>query len=127
VITCKRGTGQETHPTEESRYIDSVPGLAVQVESFVEMPEERRIMSVRSEILEQFEQVAEEQDMPLAPLSDELPLLDSGLDSLCFAILVSRLETVLGVDPFSKNEGASFPVNLKEFIRFYENAVQSHP
>jgi hypothetical protein len=62
--------------------------------------------------------------MRLGPLSDELPLLDSGLDSLCFAIIVSRLEAVLGVDPFSKNEGAPFPVNLGEFIRFYENAVQ---
>ena len=49
-------------------------------------------MSVRSEILDQFTQVAHEQDRRLGPLSDELPLLDSGLDSLCFAIDVSRLE-----------------------------------
>ena len=69
-------------------------------------------MSVRSEILEQFKQVAHEQDKQLGPLSDELPLLDLGLDSLCFAIIVSRLEAALGVDPFSKNEGAFFPVKL---------------
>jgi hypothetical protein len=84
-------------------------------------------MSVRSEILDQFKQVAHEQDKQLAPLCDELPLLDSGLDSLCFAILVSRLEIVLGVDPFSANEEAGFPVKLGEFIRFYENAVQKLP
>ena len=42
-------------------------------------------MSVRSEILDQFKQVAHEQYQRLGPLSDELPLLD--LDSLCFAIL----------------------------------------
>jgi hypothetical protein len=81
-------------------------------------------MNVRSEILDQFKQVAHEQDKRLGPLSDELPLLDSGLDSLCFAILVSRLEIVLGVDAFSENEDASFPVNLGEFIRLYENAAQ---
>ena len=81
-------------------------------------------MSVRSEILDQFKQVAQEQDKRLGPLSDEVPLLDSGLDSLCFAIIVSRLEIVLGVDPFSENTDAPFPVNLGEFIRFYENAVQ---
>ena len=81
-------------------------------------------MSVRSEILDQFEQVAHEQDKRLGPLRDELPLLDSGLDSLCFAILVSRLESVLGVDPFSANRDVPFPVNLGEFIRLYENAVQ---
>jgi hypothetical protein len=80
-------------------------------------------MSVRTEILDQFKQVAHEQDKRLGPLSDELPLLDSGLDSLCFAIMVSRLEIVLGVDPFSQNEAAPFPVHLGEFIRFYENAV----
>jgi acyl carrier protein len=81
-------------------------------------------MSVRSEILDQFKQVAQEQDKQLGPLSDESPLLDLGLDSLCFAIIVTRLETVLGVDPFSENEDAPFPVNLGEFIRLYENAVQ---
>jgi acyl carrier protein len=81
-------------------------------------------MSVRSEILELFKQVAHEQDKLLGPLSDESPLLDSGLDSLCFAIIVSRLETSLGVDPFSTNEDTPFPVNVGEFIRFYENAVQ---
>ena len=81
-------------------------------------------MSIRSEILDQLKQVADEQDKRLGPLSEELPLLDSGLDSLCFAIIVSRLETVLGVDPFSANEGAPFPVTLGEFVRFYETAVQ---
>jgi len=54
-----------------------------------------------------------------------MPVLDLGLDSLCFAIIVSRLETVLGVDPFSENDDdAPFPANLGEFIRFYENAVE---
>jgi hypothetical protein len=81
-------------------------------------------MSVRSEILDQFNQVGHEQGKRLGLLSDELPLLDLGLDSLSFAIVVSRLETVLGVDPFSENEDAPFPVKLGEFIRFYENAVE---
>jgi hypothetical protein len=81
-------------------------------------------MTVRSEILDQFKQVGHEQGKRLGPLSDELPLLDLGLDSLCFAIIVSRLETMLSVDPFSENEDAPFPVKLGEFIRFYENAVQ---
>jgi hypothetical protein len=84
-------------------------------------------MSVRSVILDQFQQVAQEQDKQLGPLSDELPLLDSGLDSLGFAILVSRLENVLGVDPFSEHGDAPFPVNLGDFIRFYENAAPKLP
>ena len=80
-------------------------------------------MNVRSEIFDLFKQVAQEQDKRLGPLSDDLPLMDSGLDSLCFAIIVTRLETVLGVDPFSESTDAPFPVNLGEFIHFYENAA----
>jgi len=79
---------------------------------------------VREEVRDVFQQVAIEQGMQIAALSDDLPLLDLGLDSLCFAIIVARLESVLGVDPFSANESAPFPVTLGEFVRYYENAVQ---
>jgi acyl carrier protein len=88
------------------------------------LPAENSGMSVRAEILDQFKQVAEEQSQRLGPLSDEAPLLDLGLDSLSFAILVSRLENVLGVDPFSETTDAPFPVNLGDFIRIYENAAR---
>jgi acyl carrier protein len=81
-------------------------------------------MNVRSEISNQFKQVAKEYDKRLAPLTDSLPLLDSGLDSLCFAVIVARLESQLGVDPFSASEDAAFPVTYGEFVRFYENAAR---
>jgi len=80
-------------------------------------------MDIRSEVISQFTQVAEEQDKRLAPLTDDLPLLESGLDSLCFAIVVARLESSLGADPFSDDEDARFPVTFGDFIRFYENAA----
>ena len=82
-------------------------------------------MSVRSAIISQFEQVAKEQNKELPPLSDNLVLLDSGLDSLCFAVIVARLEVVLGRDPFSYNGAVDFPVTLSDFIRFYEDASES--
>lgn len=83
-------------------------------------------MSVRSDVITQLQQVAKEQDKRLAPLADHLPLLESGLDSLCFAIIVARLEDTLGVDPFSaaSAEDARFPVTVGEFISFYENAAK---
>ena len=80
-------------------------------------------MSVRSTVMSQFEQVAQEQKVTLPPLSDELVLLESGLDSLGFAILVARLEDTLGYDPFSSSEDVFFPVTLGDFIRVYENAA----
>ena len=63
--------------------------------------------------------------MDLAPLSDNLELLESGLDSLCFAIIVASLEDVLGVDPFSEDEEFSFPVTFGDFVESYENAAAS--
>jgi len=80
--------------------------------------------SVRSTIVSQFEQVAREQNRKLAPLSDDLILMDSGLDSLCFAIVVARLEDGLGFDPFGANEDARFPVTLGDFVAFYEDAAK---
>jgi hypothetical protein len=81
-------------------------------------------MSVRSSIVAQFKQVAREQTKDLAPLSDDLALIESGLDSLCFAIIVARLEDTLGFDPFSAAEDGNFPVTLGEFIRFYEDGAK---
>jgi acyl carrier protein len=80
-------------------------------------------MDIKSEIIAQFSQVAQEQDKRLAPLTNDLPLHDSGLDSLCFAIVVARLENSLGLDPFSEDEDARFPVTFGEFTKFYENAA----
>jgi acyl carrier protein len=81
-------------------------------------------MNARSEVIAQFAQVAREQNKPLAPLTDDLALHDSGLDSLCFAIVVVRLEDALGVDPFNDDEEVRFPVTLGDFIGFYENAAK---
>jgi len=81
-------------------------------------------MSVRSVVMNEFDQVAKQQNMSLAPLTDDLALLDSGLDSLCLAVVVSRLEDELGVDPFSAAiEGAQFPVTVGDFIHLYEHAI----
>ena len=81
--------------------------------------------SIRSTIVSQFEQVAAEQRHKLAPLSDERPLMESGLDSLAFAIVVARLEDLLGVDPFSASEDAQFPVTFGDFVRMYETMYEN--
>jgi len=80
-------------------------------------------MDVKTEVIAQFTQIATEQNMQLAPLTDDLPLFDSGLDSLCFAIVVVRLETSLGVDPFNA-DNLSFPVTFGDFIGCYNNATR---
>jgi acyl carrier protein len=75
---------------------------------------------VRSTIASLFEQVAAEQERKLATLTDDTRLVDCGLDSLSFAIIVARLEDRLGVDPFSAAETTDFPVTFGDFVRLYE-------
>jgi acyl carrier protein len=79
-------------------------------------------MSIETTVRAEFEQVAREQDKVLNGLSDDTVLLESGLDSLCFAIIVARLEDQLGVDPFTASEDVYFPVTLGDFIKFYKDA-----
>ncbi|MBR1144570.1 acyl carrier protein [Bradyrhizobium sp. AUGA SZCCT0431] len=78
-------------------------------------------MSVKLRIFSAMQQIAEEQKVTLPPLRDDLPLQDTGFDSLAFAILVARLEDDLGIDPFTIAEDAAFPSTVGEFIRVYEN------
>ncbi len=83
-------------------------------------------MSVRSNIIQLIQQIASDNKIDLPPLTDELLLAESGLDSLAIAILVARLEEGLGLDPF--NEAEEFPdvVTLGGFIKFYENTAKLH-
>jgi hypothetical protein len=67
--------------------------------------------------------IAQAHDKSLAPLTDDLALLATGLDSLCFAILVARLEDDLGVDPFTASDDVYFPVSFGDFVRLYESAA----
>jgi acyl carrier protein len=85
---------------------------------------ERR-MSTRSVIVAEFQTVAREHDRTLAPLTDDLALMECGLDSLGFAVIVARLEDSLGVDPFSSDEDLQFPVTFGDFVGAYESRVRS--
>jgi hypothetical protein len=78
------------------------------------------MQSVRSAIISQVKQIAHEQSKRLSPLTDDLPLLESGLDSLAIAILVVRLEETLGFDPFTASPEVYYPTTLGDFIGFYE-------
>jgi hypothetical protein len=81
-------------------------------------------MDMRATILSAIETIAAEQGKVLKPLNDDLVLLDSGLDSLCFAILVTRLEDDIGFDPFTISDDVYFPVTLGDFIGFYDHAAR---
>jgi acyl carrier protein len=83
-------------------------------------------MSVKATVISQIQQIAKDNKKSLPPLTDDLVLLDSGLDSLALAILVVRLEELLGCDPFTESDDMAYPVTLDDFIRFYEHACDEH-
>jgi acyl carrier protein len=82
-------------------------------------------MSIKATIISQIEQIAKENGLTkdLPPLADDLALINSGFDSLMIAILVTRLEDSLGVDPFTDFTEAWYPVTVGDFVRLYENAT----
>lgn len=56
----------------------------------------------------------------VAQLNEATVLLESGLDSLGFAILVARLEEDLGYDPFVLMDVPVYPKTLGEFTAIYQ-------
>ena len=89
----------------------------------MELRKGNQTISIRLMIMDQITRIAEQQGKTLAPLNDDLPLLKSGLDSLCLAILVACLDDELELDPFAGDNEIVFPVTVGDFIRLYENAV----
>lgn len=68
--------------------------------------------------IEVLEQTGSELLVP--ELTDEVVLLESGLDSLGFAILVATLEEELEYDPFTMMDEPVYPITFSEFVTIYE-------
>lgn len=82
-------------------------------------------MNVEQIIRDSLEQVALMASCQLiADIKEETVLLQSGLDSLGFAMLVAQLEEDLGVDPFSQMQIAVYPRTFGEFVSIYRQALQ---
>ena len=67
------------------------------------------------EILEQTDK-----KLLVSELNRDVILLESGLDSLGFAILVAALEEKLEFDPFTMMDEPIYPTTFGEFIDIYE-------
>lgn len=60
----------------------------------------------------------------ISGINNDTILLQSGLDSLGFAMLVAQLEEDLGIDPFSQMQIAVYPRTFGEFVSIYQQALQ---
>ncbi len=73
---------------------------------------------IKEKYLEVLEQTGNELLVP--ELTDEVVLLESGLDSLGFAILVATLDEALEFDPFTMMDEPFYPSTFGEFVEIYE-------
>lgn len=79
------------------------------------------MLDLRGLIVELYKESLETTDSELiGELNDDTVLLESGLDSLGFAILVARLEEELNYDPFTMIEDPVYPTTFKEFVAIYK-------
>lgn len=53
-------------------------------------------------------------------IDEDSILLESGIDSLGFAIVVTKLEAILGYDPFTISSDPYYPQTFGEFVKFYD-------
>lgn len=81
---------------------------------------------MREKVIEVMREIANAGGLRLvAPLLDDTVLLESGLDSLAFAILVTRLEEDLGYDPFTLMDEPIYPRTLGDFVAIYKRYDQT--
>lgn len=79
-------------------------------------------MNIKEIIKKTYMEVLEETGSKLLvpELTDDVILLESGLDSLGFAILVATLEERFGFDPFTMMDEPFYPSTFGEFVSIYE-------
>ena len=77
---------------------------------------------MRNIIIEKFNEALEQTgvEKQFDTIKNEQVLLESGLDSLGFAILVALLEEELDLYPFQEMEDAVYPTTFGEFVAIYE-------
>lgn len=81
--------------------------------------------SIESIVLSLMKDIAKENELQLVDIKPDTVLLDSGLNSLGFAVLVAGLEDELGYDPFFLHDEAYYPTTFADFVAFYQK-YESH-
>ncbi len=77
----------------------------------------------REQILSVVREFFDQNNLEFSEEGLDVPIFDSGLDSLDFAVLVAKLELEFGLDPFSASESAIYPETLRAFVDCYAKDV----
>ncbi len=78
------------------------------------------------QIKDAMQQVAELSDCQLVEsINPDTLLLECGLDSLGYAMLVAQLEENLGYDPFTELALDTYPSTFAEFLAMYQQCANN--
>jgi acyl carrier protein len=81
--------------------------------------------NLEQQIRQAMQQVAEISDCTLIePIESGTLLLECGLDSLGYAMLVAQLEEDLGFDPFTELAIDTYPSTFAEFLAIYQQCAK---
>jgi len=80
-------------------------------------------MNFRKIIKNKIIEIIGQMDLTLAvsSIENDTVLLESGLDSIGFAVLISSLEEDVGFDPFVELESPVYPATFFELVSIYED------
>lgn len=76
-------------------------------------------VEIRHAVLEEIDIVFNEEGVKFNEGMLNLPVMDIGVDSLTYAVLVARLEVKIGRDPFTENPERGYPKLLSDFVDAY--------
>ena len=82
--------------------------------------------NLEQQIKQAMQQVAELSDCTLdEPIEPTTLLLECGLDSLGYAMLVAQLEEDLGFDPFTELAIDTYPSTFAELLAIYQQCANN--
>ncbi|GAC20833.1 acyl carrier protein [Paraglaciecola arctica] len=82
--------------------------------------------NLEQQIKHAMQQVADLSDCALVePIEPTTLLLECGLDSLGYAMLVAQLEEDLGFDPFTELQIDIYPSTFAEFLAIYQQCANN--
>jgi acyl carrier protein len=84
------------------------------------------MLNLEQQIKDAMQQVAELSDCQLVEsINPDTLLLECGLDSLGYAMLVAQLEEDLGYDPFTELALDTYPSTFAEFLAMYQQCANN--
>jgi acyl carrier protein len=84
------------------------------------------MLNLEQQIKDAMQQVADLSDCQLVEsINPDTQLLECGLDSLGYAMLVAQLEEDLGYDPFTELALDTYPSTFAEFLAMYQQCANN--